>query len=52
MAIVMAAVVVVVEDMDTHMGAVVPKMQKMVMVMVMTRNTGMPMKLPTRRTST
>ena len=50
MAIVMAAVVE--EDMDTHMGAVVPKMQKMVMVMVMTRNTGMPMKLPTRRTST
>ena len=50
MAIVMAAVVVVVEDMDTHMGAVVPKMQKMVMVMVMTTNT--PMKLPTRRTST
>ena len=50
MAIVMAAVVV--EDMDTHMGAVVPKMQKMVMVMVMARNTGMPMKLPTRRTST
>ena len=50
MVIVMAAVVV--EDMDTHMGAVVPKMQKMVMVMVMTRNTGMPMKLPTRRTST
>ena len=50
MDIVMAAVVV--EDMDTHMGAVVPKMQKMVMVMVMTRNTGMPMKLPTRRTST
>ena len=48
MAIVMAAVVL--EDMDTHMGAVVPKMQKMVMVMVMTTNT--PMKLPTRRTST
>ena len=46
MVIVMAAVVV--EDMDTHMGAVVPKMQKM----GMTRNTGMPMKLPTRRTST
>ena len=49
MVIVMAAAVV--EDMDTHMGAVVPKMQKMVMVMVMTRKAGMPMKLPTRRTS-
>ena len=47
MAIVMAAVVVE-EDMDTHMGAVVPKMQKMFMA----TNTGMPMKLPTRRTST
>ena len=51
MAIVMEAAVVE-EDMDTHMGAVVPKMQKMGMVMVMTRNTGMAMKLPTRRTST
>ena len=51
MAIVMAAVGVE-EDMDTHMGAVVPKMQKMVMVMVMARKAGMPMKLPTRRTST
>ena len=50
MAIVMAAVVV--EDMDTHMGAVAPKMQRMGIVMVMARKAGMPMKLPTRRTST